>query len=46
MGHGSTEQGDDAIAHHLVDAATERCDVVGETGKASVDEVLDLFGIA
>ncbi len=45
VGHRSAEQGDDAIADHLVDPAAERLDVLGQAIEAAVDQGLDLFGI-
>ena len=46
MGDRRTEQGHDRIADDLVDPSAERGDVVGEPGETTIDQVLDLFGIA
>ena len=46
MGGGRTKQGDDAVAHHLVDHPTERRDVAGQQLETAVDHTLDVLGIA
>ena len=45
VGDRRAEQGDDGVAHDLVDPAAERLDVVGEPLEAPVDQRLDLLGI-
>ena len=45
VGHGSAEQGDDAVAEQLVDAAAELLDVGDETLEAGLDQALDLLRV-
>ncbi|MEZ5143064.1 MAG: hypothetical protein R2726_11175 [Acidimicrobiales bacterium] len=46
VGDRRSEQGQDGVAHDLVDLAAERGDVGGEPLEAAVDQVLDLLGVA
>jgi hypothetical protein len=43
---GRTEEGQQGVTHDLVDTAAEAHDLVGEAHEATVDEVLDLLGVA
>ncbi len=45
VGHRRAEQGDDGVAHDLVDPPAERGDVADEALEARVDQVLDLLGV-
>ena len=45
VGHRGSEEGDDGVAHDLVDLAAERGHVTHEQLEAVVDQVLDLLGI-
>ena len=45
VGHRGAEQGEDAIAEHLVDPATEGGDVGDQPFEARVDQPLDPLGV-
>ena len=45
VGDRRAEQGDDGVAHDLVDLAAEAGDVLGQAVEAAVDEVLDLLRV-
>ena len=46
MGDGRAEQGDDAVAEQLVDAAAEQLDVGDEPLEAGLDQTFDVLRVA